>query len=109
MDVLSYGMKHPTFPHETTLNQFFSESQLEAYRMLGYEMAANALCYAERERRLGAPCSQQPASDIPEPLKSLCCSPAKMTLREIIENLETQLRRSASSQGISASPPAKPS
>ena len=24
MDVLSYAIKHPTFPHETTANQFFS-------------------------------------------------------------------------------------
>jgi hypothetical protein len=62
MDVLSYAMKHPTFPHETTANQFFSESQLEAYRALGYEMAANALCYAERERQLGAATGQQQAS-----------------------------------------------
>ena len=35
MDVLSYAMKHPTFPHESTANQFFNESQLEGYRRLG--------------------------------------------------------------------------
>jgi hypothetical protein len=26
---------HPTFPHQTTGNQFFDEAQIEAYRMLG--------------------------------------------------------------------------
>lgn len=39
MSVLSYAIAHGTFPHETTLNQFFSESQFESYRMLGYEIA----------------------------------------------------------------------
>jgi hypothetical protein len=43
MDVLSYAMTHPTFPHETTANQFFTESQFESYRMLGYEIAGRAL------------------------------------------------------------------
>jgi len=39
MGVLSYAIAHATFPHETTLNQFFSESQFESYRALGYEIA----------------------------------------------------------------------
>jgi hypothetical protein len=34
MDVLSYAIAHPTFPHETTANRFFTESQFESYRML---------------------------------------------------------------------------
>ncbi len=34
-DVLEYKAHHPEFPHETTLDQFFSESQFEAYRALG--------------------------------------------------------------------------
>ncbi len=34
-DVLNYGAAHPGFPHESTADQFFSESQLESYRMLG--------------------------------------------------------------------------
>ena len=34
-DVLNYGAAHPGFPHESTGDQFFSESQLESYRMLG--------------------------------------------------------------------------
>ncbi|MCW1992938.1 hypothetical protein ABIE85_008816 [Bradyrhizobium diazoefficiens] len=42
MGVLSYAISHPTFPHETTLNQFFTESQFESYRMLGYEIAESA-------------------------------------------------------------------
>jgi hypothetical protein len=35
IDVRSYGVAHGTFPHETTLDQWFSESQFESYRRLG--------------------------------------------------------------------------
>jgi hypothetical protein len=34
-DVLHYASQHPDFPHETTANQFFTESQFESYRALG--------------------------------------------------------------------------
>jgi hypothetical protein len=34
-DVSAYGLANPTFPHETTADQFFSESQMESYRSLG--------------------------------------------------------------------------
>jgi hypothetical protein len=34
-DVRSYALAHPEFPHETTADQWFSESQFEAYRSLG--------------------------------------------------------------------------
>jgi hypothetical protein len=34
-DVNAYGLANPTFPHETTVDQFFSESQMESYRSLG--------------------------------------------------------------------------
>jgi hypothetical protein len=33
--VRSYATGHPTFPHESTTDQWFSESQLESYRALG--------------------------------------------------------------------------
>jgi hypothetical protein len=39
-DVRSYGAEHALFPHESTLDQWFSESQFESYRMLGrYQMS----------------------------------------------------------------------
>jgi hypothetical protein len=34
-DLLSYRLKHPEFPHDTTADQWFSESQFESYRTLG--------------------------------------------------------------------------
>jgi hypothetical protein len=41
--VLDYKRRNPTFPHETTLDQFFSEQQFEAYRSLGFHAARNLL------------------------------------------------------------------
>src|SRR4051812_11380738 len=41
--VRSYANAHPEFPHETTLDQWFSESQFESYRALGFEIADNIL------------------------------------------------------------------
>jgi hypothetical protein len=35
IDVRNYAAGHPDFPHETTANQWFGESQFESYRSLG--------------------------------------------------------------------------
>ena len=34
--VMDYKRRNPQFPHETTLDQFFSEEQFEVYRALGF-------------------------------------------------------------------------
>lgn len=36
IDVRAYGSASEAFPHEPTLEQWFSESQFESYRRLGY-------------------------------------------------------------------------
>ncbi|MDE3155890.1 MAG: hypothetical protein KGN76_12350 [Acidobacteriota bacterium] len=36
VDVLNYATSHPSFPHESTANQWFGEAQFESYRMLGF-------------------------------------------------------------------------
>jgi hypothetical protein len=38
-DVLEYASSHPEFPHESTADQWFDESQFESYRRLGYHIA----------------------------------------------------------------------
>ena len=38
-DVYSYKGVNPTFPHQSTADQFFDEKQFEAYRELGYNVA----------------------------------------------------------------------
>ena len=42
-DVRNYVIDHATFPHESTANQFFSESQFESYRELGEHIGATSL------------------------------------------------------------------
>jgi len=42
-DVYNYAHTSPTFPHEPTSDQFFSESQFESYRALGRH-AINEIC-----------------------------------------------------------------
>lgn len=42
-DVFEYAKAHPAFPHETTADQFFTESQFESYRMLGSHIM-EAIC-----------------------------------------------------------------
>lgn len=39
-DVLNYASGQAAFPHETTADQFFSESQFESYRSLGAHVAS---------------------------------------------------------------------
>jgi Patatin-like phospholipase len=94
MDVLSYAVSHRTFPHETTANQFFSESQFESYRALGHEIAGKALDYANRERDAVAP----PAGSDSQaaPAKGGSAPKSSMTLVEVIEHLEAQLKKSVS-------------
>jgi hypothetical protein len=42
-DLLNYQKRNPEFPHQTTGDQFFDESQFESYRTLGYLIATRAL------------------------------------------------------------------
>ncbi|MDM8562880.1 hypothetical protein QUF54_05950, partial [Candidatus Marithioploca araucensis] len=42
-DLLSYRRKSPSFPDETTANQFFNEAQFESYRKLG-EVVGKEVC-----------------------------------------------------------------
>lgn len=35
VDILNYKLQHSSFPHDTTANQWFTESQFESYRRLG--------------------------------------------------------------------------
>ena len=41
-DVLQYKSKHPEFPHQSTGDQWFDESQFESYRKLGLHVADSA-------------------------------------------------------------------
>jgi hypothetical protein len=49
-DVLGYHKKVPRFPHESTADQWFDESQFESYRRLGYHIAEKALTPLKKVR-----------------------------------------------------------
>ncbi len=55
-DVTNYATTAKAFPHESTVDQWFSETQFESYRMLGFQTAATLL---------------RPPSDPPSPLDLL--------------------------------------
>ena len=60
-DVQEYAAKNPTFPAESTLNQFFGETQFESYRSLGYHVASHVFKDALKE--LGLLFPERPAQD----------------------------------------------
>ena len=72
--VLSYALDNPTFPHESTADQFFSESQFESYRALGFEIASLAIAQGAGLRA----CDRLNISK----------EPVNMTLKQVIENLK---------------------
>ena len=41
--VRAYALRNPSFPHESTADQFFSEEQFEVYRALGFDAARSSL------------------------------------------------------------------
>ena len=48
--IAHYKAQHPSFPHESTGDQFFDEAQFECYRALGYSVAMTTLQAWERQR-----------------------------------------------------------
>lgn len=43
VDILDYRQRNPSFPQETTVDQFFGESQFESYRRLGLHIGTNCI------------------------------------------------------------------
>jgi hypothetical protein len=95
MDVLSYAAAHLDFPHESTVNQFFTESQFESYRALGYEIAYKMLCYAERERQVETAGDGQGNAVAARAIDDFNIGVSTLTLDGIIERLHANLRRTA--------------
>lgn len=52
-DVRTYADQHPSFPHQTTVDQFFSESQFESYRALGMHLAQRVFGEIEDQPKPG--------------------------------------------------------
>jgi len=54
VDVRNYATTHREFPHETTADQWFSESQLESYRALGLHVVEKAFERVKNFESIGA-------------------------------------------------------
>ncbi|HYD11430.1 MAG TPA: hypothetical protein VEC11_01135 [Allosphingosinicella sp.] len=67
-DIVAYARMNATFPHETTADQFFSESQFESYRKLGFELAS-ALGGGRRFTSLKALFEALEGTDPPAPVR----------------------------------------
>lgn len=47
IDIINYKSRNPEFPHESTADQMYSETQFESYRKLGYHMINTFCCLDE--------------------------------------------------------------
>jgi hypothetical protein len=56
-DILNYKKEHVSFPHDTTLNQWFTESQFESYRRLGQHVAYSTFWPARPDKLVCTTCS----------------------------------------------------
>ena len=81
IDVVNYKKRFAQFPHESTADQMFSETQFESYRLLGYHM-----------------------------MQSICCLPkpkgqVRTPLRILLEKSLHYLRNHAGAAAVNAAPP----
>ena len=53
--VATYNKLHSDFPHQSTIHQFYSESQFESYRRLGLEIGRRVLVDSEDQYVDGHP------------------------------------------------------
>ena len=51
--VRGFAKAHPDFPHQSTIDQWFTESQFESYRALGFEIADGLLFRAMDDSACG--------------------------------------------------------
>jgi hypothetical protein len=68
--IRSYAKAHPDFPHESTTDQWFTESQFESYRSLGLEIA-NDIFSREIELRPDDPMTNTGKLTFQDALKKL--------------------------------------
>jgi hypothetical protein len=72
VDIGSYATAHRDFPHQSTVDQWFSESQFESYRALGFHIADEVL--GQTLARYGYPA----APTVEQMLKALAAITAKV-------------------------------
>jgi hypothetical protein len=65
--IVDYKRRFPTYPHETTADQLFSEEQFEAYRALGFH-AVNEVFWAMTMWECGRKPAQWQGTVLADPL-----------------------------------------
>ena len=73
--IVDYKRRNPTFPHETTADQFFTEEQFEVYRALGFHAVNSALKGTDKITTSSAP---------PPPQGPTTTPPQEKRLRDIL-------------------------
>lgn len=68
LDVRSYQKTHPSFPQQSTGDQFFDDAQWEAYRRLGEHIGHQVLAAIAPEPAEGDPAQGWWPSRLPRPL-----------------------------------------
>ena len=58
-DVLRYAAANPEFPHQSTGDQWFDESQFESYRVLGFHVAENVFGAVGKTAKLSSQSKEQ--------------------------------------------------
>ncbi len=82
-DIFNYKLQHKSFPHDTTANQWFTESQFESYRRLGQHIVEETFCSDGWSAFNKVPTRQAPAApppaadeaDAPPPVQPLAPLP----------------------------------
>jgi len=92
-DLMEYSASHRDFPHETTADQWFAESQFESYRKLGYHAVDNALSPASmwvaRDAGIAATQAEARTAEIFEALQNYWYPLNKGLRQHAIKHTET--------------------
>lgn len=88
--VRDYQRRNTDFPHETTLDQFFSEEQFEVYRALGFHSANNFFSGKDRAAMIKSGINENWPDLLKKALTRLDIPPAYVT--QIVERQRSALR-----------------
>lgn len=88
-DVLQYAAAHAEFPHQTTGDQWFDESQFESYRTLGYHIAEATFLPA---LNLAANLEQTGTRQLFDALKSIWYPPSEAIAAHATKHTQTYTR-----------------
>jgi hypothetical protein len=91
VSVAQYRSSHPTFPHQTTADQFFTEDQFESYRRLGQHVVRQSFRgVASGDRLFGSEGAAEQLADLLSPAS--CSNESFLRHTQQLESLWERLR-----------------